>query len=269
LGGARLWAIMGAVQGDDDEGRPSGTRDLRPVRLSIVAPCFNEADNLDELVSRVGAAMDALPFASELVLVDDGSTDGTWPAMERLRAGEPRLVLRRHPRNRGIVEAWRTAVEAARAELVCVIDADLQYQPEDIARLVAAREAAGVEVSQGARRYEWPARSSRYWLSRGFNALVNGAFGMSLPDNKSAFMVCRREVLAEALSFRGRYHAWQNLVMVSLYARGHRSVSVATAFAPRRRGASFLADFPVRHGVRSLLDVAVALREYGRVTPPR
>jgi glycosyltransferase involved in cell wall biosynthesis len=268
--------MIGVVEGDDadrdggfDGGRPSGVCDLRAVRLSIVAPCFNEADNLDELVARVGAAMDGLPFASELVLVDDGSADGTWAAMRRLARREPRLVLRRHGTNRGIVPAWRTAVEAARAELVCVIDADLQYRPEDIARLLAAREGAGAEVSQGARRYEWPERSSRYWLSRGFNALVNGAFGMSLPDNKSAFLVCRREVLAEALAFRGRYHAWQNLVMVSLYARGHRSVSVETAFEPRRRGASFLADFPVRHGVRSLLDVAVALREYGRVTPRR
>ncbi len=237
--------------------------------LSIVVPCFNESANLDELVARLAAALDAMPFAGEVVLVDDGSADDSWAVMRRLADREPRLVVRRHPRNLGIVPAWRTAVEAARAELVCVIDADLQYRPEDVARLVAAREAAGVEVAQGARRYEWPVRGSRYWLSRGFNAIVNGAFGMSLPDNKSAFLVCRREALAEALAFRGRYHAWQNLVMVALHARGHRSVSVETAFGPRERGTSFLTDFPVRHGVRSLLDVAVALREYGRVNPTR
>lgn len=262
--------MMAVVQGDGDEpdGRTSGVYDLRAPRLSIIAPCLNEADNLDELVARTGAAMAALPFASELALVDDGSTDGTWAAMRRVAVVDPRVVVRRHPRNLGIVAAWRTGVEAARADLVCLIDADLQYQPEDVARLVAARAAAGVEVAQGARRYEWPQRTSRYWLSRGFNALVNGAFGMSLPDNKSGFLVCRREVLAEALAFRGRYHAWQNLVMVALHARGHRSVSVETAFSPRRRGASFLADVPVRHGARSLLDLIVALREYGRVKTP-
>lgn len=236
------------------------------VHLSILAPCLNEEANLDELLRRVGAVMDALPFESELVLVDDGSIDGTWPTMLRLQAREPRLVLRRHPKNLGIVPAWRTAVEAARGELVCVIDADLQYRPEDIPRLIEAREAAGVEFAQGARRYAWPVRGSRYWLSRGLNALLNVTFGMALPDNKSGYLVCGREAFAGALAFRGDYHAWQNLVMVAAWARGHRSVSVETVFEPRRRGASFLADVPVRHGALSLLDLPRALREYGRVS---
>lgn len=238
------------------------------MRLSILAPCLNEEANVDELVRRVVAVMNTLPFEAELVLVDDGSTDGTWAAMLRLREGEARLVLRQHARNLGMVSAWRTAVQAARGELVCVIDADLQYRPEDIPRLLAAREAAGVEFAQGARRYAWPVRGSRYWLSRGLNAVLNVTFGMALPDNKSGYLVCGRAAFAEALAYRGDYHAWQNLVMVAAWARGHRSVSVETVFDPRRRGASFLADVPWRHGALSLLDLARALREYGRVRRP-
>lgn len=236
------------------------------MRLTILAPCFNEEGNIDELVARTVAVMDALPMPCELVLVDDGSSDGTWAAMQRLTAAEPRLVVLRHPRNLGIVPAWRSAVAAASGELVCVIDADLQYQPEDIPLLVAARERAGLEFAQGARRYARPNRNSRYWISRAFNTMVNATFGMALADNKSGYFVCRREVLAELLAHHGRYHAWQNLVMVAAWARGHRSVSVETVFEARRRGVSFLADVPVRHAWRSCLDLATALREYGRVS---
>jgi phenylacetate-CoA ligase len=224
----------------------------RDVFLSILAPCLNEAENLDELVSRVTAVMDTLPFHSEFVLVDDGSSDGTWASMQRLALVESRLVTVRHSRNLGIVSAWRSAVSVARGELVCVMDSDLQYRPEDVSRLVAAREAAGVEFAQGQRCYVWPRRSSRYWISRGFNTLVNATFGMSLPDNKSGYFVCRREVLAALLAHRGSYHAWQNLVMVAAWSQGHRSVSVETAFEARRRGVSFLADVPIRHTLHSL-----------------
>ena len=264
--------MIGAVQGDgvdpegdgfDDE-RLSGVRDLRPARLSILLPCRDEAARLAELVPRFVAAMDALPFASELVLVDDGSTDGSWALLEAIARREFRLVLRRHPRPLGVAASWRTAVEAARAPLVCVTDGDRRHRPEDIARLVAARESAGVEVSHIALRYEAPERGGRYWASRGFSALVNGAFGMSLPEHPSAFLVCRREVFAEALSFRGRYHAWQDLVLVGLHARGHRSVSIEAAASPPGAEPSPAREHPVRRGVLSLLDVATALREYRR-----
>ena len=249
--------------GFDDE-RLSGVRDLRPARLSILVPCLDGAARIEELVPRLVAAMDALPFASELVLVDDGSTDGSWTILEAMARREFRLVLRRHPRRLGVAAAWRTAVDAARAPLVCVTDGDRRHQPEDIARLVAARETAGVEVSHIALRYEGPERGGRYWASRGYSALVNGAFGLSLPPHPSAFLVCRREVFAEALSFRGRYHAWQHLALVGLHARGHRSVSIEATASPPDAPGPLEGEHPVRRGVLSLLDVATALREYRR-----
>jgi phenylacetate-CoA ligase len=237
--------------------------------ISVVAPCLNEQANLPALLARTDAVLDALALRAEIILVDDGSTDATFATMERLACRYPRLIPLRHARNRGIPAAWRTGVAAARGALVCILDADLQNRPEDIPRLLAALRRDGATLAQGWRATRGRARGARYWLSRGMNALLNAAFGMDLPDNKSGFLLCERAALAELLVCRGRYHAWQNLIMVAAHARGLRSTGVVTAFDPRHAGRSFLADVPLRHGALSLLDIPRALREYGRPARPR
>jgi glycosyltransferase involved in cell wall biosynthesis len=234
----------------------------RALQLSIIVPCLNEAANLPTLVARVEAALAAGGIAGELIVVDDGSRDATWAVMQRLARAHAFVAPWRHAHNRGIVAAWRTGVATARAEVVCVLDADLQYRPEDIPRLRALHAASGADIAQGQRSPVGRAHDSRYWFSRGLNAVLNAAFGMRLRDNKSGFLVCRRAVLEDLLAHRGRYHAWQNLIMVAAHARGYTIAALDVPFLPRRAGRSFLGDVPVRHAVRSLVDVARALPEY-------
>jgi phenylacetate-CoA ligase len=228
--------------------------------LSVIVPCFNEQANLDALVARVGAALAGLEF--ELVLVDDGSHDGSWEAMTRLASAHPFVALLRHATNRGVVAGWRSGVAHARGELVCVLDADLQYRPEDIPRLYQDYRCGGVDIVQGARRWEGDRHSPRYLISRGLNLLLNGAFAMDLDDNKSGFFVCRRQVLEDLLGYKKRYHAWQNLIMVAAHARGHSLRALPVAFDKRHAGRSFLPTIPIVHSFRSLIDVVLALDEY-------
>src|SRR5262245_40610739 len=207
--------------------------------LSVLVPCLNEAANLPGLVERLHAALQAPALApTEIVLVDDGSIDETRSCVAALAGRFPGLRSVRHDRTRGIPAAWRTGHAASRGEWICTIDADLQYQPEEIPRLWQALRESGADIVQGVRSDGHRSRDLRFALSKGLGWLLNRMFGMSLRDNKSAFFMCRREVLASLLEYRRRYRHWQCFVMVAAHHHGYRIHEVDTPFSPRRGGRS-------------------------------
>lgn len=234
--------------------------------LSVVVPCLNEEGNVPELVARVGEVFRVGQLEGELILVDDGSTDGTWAKIEEARQQHGFVVGRRHPRNLGIAAGWKTGVATARGRLVAVIDADLQYQPEDLLRLKREHEWSNVDIVQGWRSPVGREKGPRYYYSRGLNLILNTTFGMNLRDNKSGFVLCRREVFEDLLSFRGRYHYWQSFVMVAAHAKGYSYKQIETLFEPRRAGKSFLDNAPVKAVAKSFVDIGRALVEY-RIKP--
>ena len=188
---------------------PESQRQLAPsVDLSVVVPCFNEELNIPELSQRVLAMFDTGGLRGELVLVDDGSSDATARVIREHSKADPRVVGVFHRVNRGMAGAWRTGVNAARGTHVAIIDADLQYQPEDILRLYRTLIDSSVDVVQGWRSSVGRERGARYSLSRGFNTILNSAFGMGLRDNKSGFVCCAREVIQDLLTYHGQYAYW-------------------------------------------------------------
>jgi phenylacetate-CoA ligase len=232
--------------------------------LSVIVPCFNEEHNIDELVRRVLHVFDTGGFSGEVVLVDDGSTDGTRAKIEAYARELPERVLaRHHERNGGVARAWRTGVAAARGRLTATLDADLQYQPEDLLRLRRELLETSVDVIQGARSSIGRERGARYYYSRGLNRLLNGAFGMRLPDNKSGFLMCAREVLADLLTYRGNYYYWQSFIMVAAHARGYSYKAIETLFEGRRAGKSVLEGATARAVAGTLADLPRAAWEYG------
>ena len=98
--------------------------------LSVVLPCYNEADVIDETYRRVKSVCDGLGKPYEIVLVNDGSADGTWEAMERLAADDPALVLVNLSRNHGHQLALAAGLHVAGGERILMMDADLQDPPE-------------------------------------------------------------------------------------------------------------------------------------------
>src|SRR5438128_5704815 len=124
--------------------------EVPPPDVSIVVTVFNEAASVEELFRRTIAALDSGPRTFELIFVDDGSTDGTFAALERLHAGDPRLRAVRFKRNFGQHPAMHAGLSRARGEIVVTMDGDLQNAPEDIPKLVAAVEA-GSDVASGRR----------------------------------------------------------------------------------------------------------------------
>jgi phenylacetate-CoA ligase len=231
-------------------------------QLSIIVPCYNEEGNLPELVARLQKVFDRKSIAGEIILVNDSSTDNTGKVIEELASQFQNISPVHHITNRGIVGGWKSGLEKARGDLVCLIDADLQNQPEDVWRLYRELVTTNVDIVQGYRSSVGRLQDSRYTLSKGLNFLLNLLFKMNLRDNKSGFVICRREVLAEILRYRFRYKYWQTFIMVAAKARGFTIREVETLFESRLVGKSFIPRFPLALIAGVFTDIMKAFYEY-------
>jgi phenylacetate-CoA ligase len=149
--------------------------------------------------------------------------------------------------------------------LVCLIDSDLQNRPEDVARLYEAFSDEHADVAQAVRHPTGAKR--RMVFSRALNHLLNVAFGMNLRDNKSGFVLCRRDILQQVLVDAEGYRYFQSFLGVALGARGYQFAQVDTPFEARYAGESFLSNFPVMVSLRICGELAryrMALAKRGR-----
>ena len=219
------------------------------ITMSVIAPCFNEEGNVDPLVDRTLAVFDEMRISAELLLVDDGSRDRTWELINTRAGGDERVRGVRHAFNRGIESAWRSGLDASSGHLVCLIDADLQNRPEDIALLYRAYIREVPDMVQGVRRPTTGVRRC-HAFSRGLNLLLNLAFGMKLRDSKSGFVLARRDALANILRHRYFYRYYQSFIGVAAGSLGYIIAEVDTPFERRSAGESFLSRWPLFVSVR-------------------
>jgi undecaprenyl-phosphate 4-deoxy-4-formamido-L-arabinose transferase len=201
--------------------------DLPAPDVSIVVTVFNEAASVDELYRRTIAALDPGPRTFELIFVDDGSTDGTFAALERLHGGDPRVRAVRFKRNFGQHPAMHAGLSRARGDVVVTMDGDLQNQPEDIPSLVEAVEA-GYEVASGRRRSRKDP-VGRSLPSRLINGMLRRFTGVSISDFGCAFNAYRRQAVEPMLSSIGKQKFTKALVL----SGGASVVEVDVAHAPR------------------------------------
>src|SRR5262249_38605258 len=148
---------------------PRGGRRMAPQRpvLSVVVPCFNEQEVLPALYERTSRACTSLGIAFELVLVNDGSSDAPWRAMESLAARDPNVACVNLSRNHGHQLALTAGLSVARGERVLVIDADLQDPPEALAAMMALMDE-GADVVYGQRRARQGESAFKRWTAAAF-----------------------------------------------------------------------------------------------------
>jgi glycosyltransferase involved in cell wall biosynthesis len=206
---------------------------LQPL-ISIVAPVYNESATLAEFVRRIGAVCDTLEgrYTSEIVLVDDGSTDGTLDVARGLIDREPRLRVIELRRNFGQTAALQAGLAAARGEFVISMDSDLQHFPEDIPLFVAQAER-GYDLVCGWRK-DRQENALRRWPSRAANLLIRRVIGVDLHDFGTTFRLYRADLLSH-INLIGEEH---RLVPALAHMVGAKIIEIPIRNIERRVGTS-------------------------------
>jgi dolichol-phosphate mannosyltransferase len=203
-------------------------------RLSLVIPAYNEAAGIRRAVAEADDALARVAPDYEILVVDDGSDDGTADAVTAEAADRPRVRLLRHAANRGYGAALRTGFEAARFERVAFTDADCQFHLDDLSRLLPLTDAADVAAGYRVGRRD-PAR--RRLLSWGYNTAVRALLGTRVRDVDCALKVFRREALAELLPESAGFFV-NTEMLARARQRGYRVAETGVRHRPRVSGSS-------------------------------
>lgn len=211
----------------------SGAEDIHSPeipRLSLVMPAFNEEATIDLAVRRV---LDQ-PFVRELIVVDDCSTDGTAAVVREL--DDPRVILLQHPVNRGKGAALRTGFQAASSPYVGVQDADLEYDPVDLARLLKPLDDGKADVVYGSRFMGSDAHRVLYfWHSVGNKMLTlasNAVTNLNLTDMETCYKIFRRELI-QTINLEEDRFGFEPEVTVKMAQAGARMYEVGISYAGR------------------------------------
>ncbi len=224
-------------------------RDGAPPDISLVIPVFNEAATLEEVCSRSVEVLEGIGRTFEIVVIDDGSSDGTWQIVERLHAGDPRVGGLCFKRNFGQHPAMHAGFTRARGGIVVTMDADLQNSPSDLPKLIAAVDA-GSDVASG-RRVGREDAWGRTIPSRVINGMLRRFTRVDISDFGCAYNAYRRSAVEPVLGSVGKQKFTKALVLaagasvveVDLEHRARRDSSRYSPFRLVRLALHVLAGF--------------------------
>jgi glycosyltransferase involved in cell wall biosynthesis len=200
--------------------------------LSVIMPCFNEHKTVAQVIARVHAvAPDA-----EIVLVDDGSTDGTREVLTGFTtASHPYLRIILHSQNGGKGAALHTGFEAAQGDILLIQDADLEYDPRDYPALLRPIEEGRAEVVYGSRFLGGPRRTMMFWhmvANKLLTLMTNVLYDTILSDMETGYKVFKAEAI-KGVPLRARRFDFEPEVTAKMLKRKRRIYEVPISFDPR------------------------------------
>ena len=212
----------------------------RAVSLSIVVPTYNEAENIEQLVAGIKASLQG-EWAYEVIVVDDGSPDGTAEVVRRAAAADPSIRLLERPQKLGLGSAVAAGFECATGDYWLMMDADLSHRPQDLPRMFAALADADIVVGSryvaGGGTQGWPWH--RRFMSRVSGMVARLLVGVPARDATSGFAAFRREAV-EPLLPSLRLAGFKLLLELLAAAPHARVIEVPITFVERQRGRSKL-----------------------------
>jgi glycosyltransferase involved in cell wall biosynthesis len=213
---------------------------LRPLRLSVLVPVYNEREVVEESLRRVLSLEHFLISSLEVIVVDDRSTDGTWPILQRLASEDDRIVLLRNERNLGKGGALRTAIAHATGDVAIPHDADLECDPTDIPSLLLPFAKERADAVYGSRYL--PGNSYRRVLStrhtavnRVLTSLTNWLTDFNVSDMETCYKAVRLDLL-KSIPLRSNDFRFEVEITFKLAKRKAKMFEVPVHYSPRSRG---------------------------------
>ena len=248
-------------RGRSDQGA-AGPEDSpsRPIEYSVVVPFYNEAGIVEKFFSRTARVMKRISGAYEIILVNDGSTDGTGELLERIAMSDPCVVFVDLRRNFGQTTALQAGFDQARGEVIIAMDGDLQHDPYEIPLFIKKIDE-GYDIASGWRVRRGDNLIMRRIPSRVANWLLARASGLSLHDFGTTFKAYRRDVLA-GVRLYGDMHRFIPAVCARL---GARICEVPIKNVRRRKGRS---SYGISRTFRVALDILTLRFITGYLTRP-
>jgi len=200
------------------------------MKLSVVIPVYNEVDNIAEIIKRVEASR----AAHEIIVVDDGSQDGSRELLAKM-SGRKRIRVLLHEANQGKGAAVRTGLAAARGDVILIQDADLEYSPRDYPALLQPIEDGIADVVYGSRFLGGPRRAVMFWhmiANQLLTLMTNILYNTILTDMETGYKVFRREV-TEDMILRARGFEFEPEFTAKILKRRFRIFEVPITFNPR------------------------------------
>lgn len=207
--------------------------DEKRPRVSVVIPCYNEVENIEDVLNRIKGIVDAK--ATEILVVDDGSTDGTSEILDK--AGV-RVV--RHPYNKGNGASVKSGIRNALGEVIVLMDGDGQHRPEDIPRLL--EELEGYDMVVAERNKESIDQAGRQGYRKIVNLFASYITGMRIPDLLSGFRAIRRDLAMKFVYLLPNSFSYPSTLTLSLIKAGYSVKFVSLRFEARK-GSSKISPF--------------------------
>ncbi len=216
--------------------------------LSVVIPLYNEAPSLDRLGRELTETLAASAWSYEVILVDDGSTDESFPILSRLQAADPRIRVIQLRRSFGQTAAFAAGFAAARGRIIVTADGDLQNDPRDIPALVARLEDGGFDIVCGWRRDRKDAWLTRRVPSQVANRIISWATGVHLNDYGCSLKAFRADVV-KPLRLYGELHRFLPALASEM---GVKIAELPVHHRPRLHGQS---KYGLSRTIRVMLDL--------------
>lgn len=201
------------------------------MSLSVVIPCFNERATIVEIVRRVRAAA---PDA-EIIIVDDGSSDGSRDILQSQMDGQPNVRVLLREKNGGKGAALQTGFAAATGEVILIQDADLEYDPRDYSALLRPIQEGVADVVYGSRFLGAPRRAMMFWhmvANKLLTLMTNILYDTILSDMETGYKVFKASVI-RGIPLRSRRFDFEPEVTAKVLKRRYRIYEVPITFAPR------------------------------------